>query len=138
MSGLQASISTHIGKAYKFPNGQWGYNIPLYYYAVGNHPERIQNLYFTFLFLLRAVMKAQPLFLTFPYITGDSREEDAIRNLMKRLVTSAEDEKKQEADSFISLNSADVLYTPKNNQAIQECSYGFNESVMFQVIVLSE
>jgi abortive infection bacteriophage resistance protein len=60
MSGLQASISTHIARDYFYETsrgGTWGNNIPLYVKAVGAHPERINNLYFAFLFLLRAVSK---------------------------------------------------------------------------------
>lgn len=59
MSGLRASISTHIAMEYYFSDlQQWGVNIPLYVQAVGMYPDRIDNLYFTFLFVLRAVTKA--------------------------------------------------------------------------------
>ena len=56
MSGLQSSISTHIAKEYFEHSEHWGHNIPLYVRAVGSHRDRLDNLYFAFLFTLRAVV----------------------------------------------------------------------------------
>lgn len=36
---------------------QWGQNLDLMYDRVLRYPERVRNLYFTFLFVLRAVTK---------------------------------------------------------------------------------
>jgi len=40
---------------------QWGQNLPLLYDRVLKYPERVQNLYFTYLFVLRAVTKVPVL-----------------------------------------------------------------------------
>jgi ERO1-like protein alpha len=36
---------------------QWGTNIAIYKERIHSYPERLQNLYFTFLFVLRAATK---------------------------------------------------------------------------------
>lgn len=36
---------------------QWGQNLELMYDRVLRYPDRVKNLYFTFLFVLRAVTK---------------------------------------------------------------------------------
>ncbi len=38
--------------------------------SVGSHPERINNLYFTYIFLLRALAKAAPILKSYDYATG--------------------------------------------------------------------
>jgi len=70
MSGLQASIATHIARNYLHSDGQWGTNHALYWRAVGNYPDRLNNMYFSFLFLLRAVVRAQETLRTYEYNTA--------------------------------------------------------------------
>lgn len=122
ISGLQASITTHIAKAFKFPNGEWGYNIPLYWRAVGDYPERVNNMYLAFLFLLRATMKAKHVLAQYPYQTGNATDDAYVQSLMESLVFNG--------------NSTHLNNFPLNmdsSLAVNECSSGFNESVMFQV-----
>lgn len=89
MSGLQASISTHIARQYLHSDtGRWGINLPLYWNAVGNHPERVDNLYLAFLFLLRATMKAKHVLLHYPYETGNKTDDALVKELMGRLLGS--------------------------------------------------
>eukprot|EP00605_Chrysophyceae_sp_TOSAG23-4_P001507 GSChrysophyteH1.ASY1.ANO1.1651.1 assembled CDS len=89
ISGMQASISTHIAKDYYFEDTEkWGTNIPLFVRAVGSHPERINNLYFTFLFVLRAISKAAPSLTNYRYDTGHKEEDEEVASLMRKLVTS--------------------------------------------------
>jgi hypothetical protein len=78
MSGLQASISTHIAREYYWPETGWGTNIPLFVKAVGSHPDRLHNLYFTFLVLLRALSKAQDALLAVDYNTGNPKVNDCV------------------------------------------------------------
>jgi hypothetical protein len=94
MSGLQTSISTHIAKQYFFGNAydtdsadKWGVNLPLFIRAVGSHPERLNNLYFTFLFVLRAVAKAERLLASYPYLTGEVGEDSRLADLVRSLVS---------------------------------------------------
>lgn len=101
MSGLQASISTHIARQYLHPSGQWDINLPLYWNAVGNHPDRVNNMYLTFLFLLRAAVKARSVLLHYPYDTGNKTDDLRVRDLITRLVTN---------DQASSSPSSPVLY----------------------------
>jgi hypothetical protein len=62
LSGLQASISTHIARGYYYggnygAGGRWGLNTALFVERVGRHPDRLHNMYFTYLFVLRAIAK---------------------------------------------------------------------------------
>lgn len=43
---------------------------------LGNHPNRIQNMYFTYVFLLRAVNKVSPHLLNYDFHTGNNDAED--------------------------------------------------------------
>ncbi|RZS02563.1 hypothetical protein BHM03_00032627 [Ensete ventricosum] len=59
ISGLHSSISVHIASDYlldAFTNS-WGQNLELLYDRVWKHPDRVRNLYFVYLFVLRAVTK---------------------------------------------------------------------------------
>ena len=89
ISGLQASISTHIGKMYLHSDGHWGPNLPLYWNAVGNHPDRLNNMYLAFLFLLRATMKAKNLLMAYTYNTGNATNDKRVRELITKLVNSS-------------------------------------------------
>ncbi len=42
----------------------------LFLRSVGSHPDRVNNLYFTYLFLLRALAKATPILKHYDYATG--------------------------------------------------------------------
>ncbi|KAJ6980228.1 endoplasmic reticulum oxidoreductin-1-like [Populus alba x Populus x berolinensis] len=59
ISGLHSSISTHIAADYLLDEStnKWGQNPELMYDRVLRYPDRVRNLYFTFLFVLRAVTK---------------------------------------------------------------------------------
>ncbi len=102
---MQASISTHIAKRYLFhqkalspdalfsnqhsdagayQQGTWGINLPLYYNAVGNHPDRLNNMYFAFLFVLRAVVRAGDCLTNYPYSTGNSTEDAQVSQLIRK------------------------------------------------------
>ena len=96
---MQASISTHIAKRYHYKDsaaasgdlfsapsseGKWGVNLPLYYNAVGNHPDRLNNMYFAFLFVLRAVVRAGDCLANYPYSTGNSAEDAMVSQIIQK------------------------------------------------------
>mmetsp|Transcript_4860 Transcript_4860/g.7951 ORF Transcript_4860/g.7951 Transcript_4860/m.7951 type:complete len:469 (+) Transcript_4860:63-1469(+) len=156
MSGLQSSISTHIAKEYLHPNGSWGTHHPLYWKAVGSHPDRLNNMYFAFLFVLRSVVKAQHTILSYPYNTGNAAEDAAVKELLsaffiKPSVSPHSSSNRTRSDSNISSNqppqqqqqSTPSLYgwtevdsAGTGVEAVEECRYGFDESEMFQVSAL--
>ena len=135
MSGLQASISTHIAMNYFFgglmdrndDREKWGVNIPLYTKSVGSHPDRLNNLYFTFLFVLRAVAKAEYTLGSYRFYTGNATEDEEVSQMMKTLVSGQ------------ALSTLATTVTSENAPftADLKCRKGFDESVLFQSTPMS-
>ncbi|XP_057948137.1 endoplasmic reticulum oxidoreductin-1 isoform X2 [Malania oleifera] len=88
ISGLHASISVHIAADYLLDKSinQWGQNLELMYDRVLRYPERVRNLYFTFLFVLRAVTKAADYLDLAEYDTGNSVEDLKTQSLVRQLL----------------------------------------------------
>ena len=102
ISGMQSSITTHIAKGYFYgrnygEDGYWAPNTELFVERVGKFPDRLQNLYFTYLFVMRAVAKAGPeidaAFSRAPheahlpsFSTGHRADDAATRALVRALV----------------------------------------------------
>jgi ERO1-like protein alpha len=53
ISGMQASVSAHIAANYPLEDGSLGYNLAFYQKTVGDYPDRVNNIYFTYVVLLR-------------------------------------------------------------------------------------
>jgi len=79
MSGLHASIASHIVMDTD--------DLNIFNTRIGHYPERIKNIYFTFLFLLRAVTKAAPLITKYNYNTGNIDEDNQLRALLQQLLS---------------------------------------------------
>jgi len=135
ISGLQASITTHVAKRYKFADDSWGPNTKLYLRGVGMYPDRLTNLYFSYLFVLRAIAKAGPILGEYNYSTDQPEEDQVVAEMMKALV---------EADRppwpFPAASSPWGNHQPKswepvdvNVEAVGTCRSAFDESAMFQV-----
>ncbi|KAJ3045490.1 hypothetical protein HDV00_009144 [Rhizophlyctis rosea] len=92
ISGLHASISTHICWEYMDRRtGVWGKNLTCFVERVGNHKERVQNLYFTYGLLLRAVKKLAPYLqdhTLHPFCTGNSQDTDRIERLVNDITAA--------------------------------------------------
>lgn len=88
ISGLQTSISVHIAADYLLDESEnrWGPNVTLLHERVLKHEDRVRNLYFTFLFVLRAVTKASDYFAEAEYNTGNPSEDDHTTSLVQKLV----------------------------------------------------
>ncbi|XP_078441795.1 endoplasmic reticulum oxidoreductin-1-like isoform X1 [Wolffia australiana] len=88
ISGLHSSISVHIAADYLLDEtkDQWGPNLDLLHDRVLKHPERVRNMYFTFLFVLRAVTKAKDYLEQAEYDTGNSVEDLRTQSLVKELL----------------------------------------------------
>ena len=94
MSGLHASINTQLSWNFidfnrqnkRYPSTQ------LFFEKVGNHPDRIKNLYFTYAVLLRAINVAAGSIKHFEYNTGslenDIKTEKSIYDLLNQTVSS--------------------------------------------------
>ena len=87
---MHSSISAHIAADYLLnaSTGAWGRNLALFEQRLGNPDvrERVENLYFTYLFTLRALQKAGPLLDQLEYDTGMPAEDQRTKELVHRLV----------------------------------------------------
>ncbi|KAK9269689.1 hypothetical protein L1049_001467 [Liquidambar formosana] len=90
ISGLHSSISIHIAADYLLDEttNLWGQNLDLMYDRVLRYPDRVRNLYFTFLFVLRAVTKAADYLEEAEYDTGNHTADLKTHSLMKQLLYS--------------------------------------------------
>lgn len=92
LSGWHASTSISIYKNFFAPGtkvkGKWSPNPERYMESLGQHPDRVKNLHFSFVVMLRAVKKAAPFLNTYSYSTGNDKESEKVRGLMARLLDS--------------------------------------------------
>ncbi|KAJ7947332.1 endoplasmic reticulum oxidoreductin-1-like [Quillaja saponaria] len=88
ISGLHSSISIHIAADYLLDEAKnmWGPNLTLMHDRVLRYPDRVSNLYFTFLFVLRAVTKATDYLEQAEYDTGNPNEDLKTQSLMRQLL----------------------------------------------------
>ncbi len=57
---------------------------------IGSHPERLQNVYFTYALLLRAVKKFGPYLDKYDYRTGSNEEDKKTRLMIQDLIKSTD------------------------------------------------
>ncbi|KAG1676511.1 hypothetical protein FOA52_000054 [Chlamydomonas sp. UWO 241] len=90
LSGMHASISMHLSAKWLVDEaaGVWGPNLTEFERRLGTPDvkDRVENLYFSFLFVLRAVLKAAPLLERFDYSVGDPGHDSAAGELVRALV----------------------------------------------------
>ncbi|CAO3593530.1 unnamed protein product [Absidia cylindrospora] len=92
ISGLHSSISIHICDEYfDRTTGKWGPNLECFVNRIGVHPERLQNIYFTYALVLRAVTKLDDYLAQYPFQTGDVAEDEHTRGLIHDLITSTKE-----------------------------------------------
>ncbi|KAI9906893.1 hypothetical protein PsorP6_004245 [Peronosclerospora sorghi] len=120
MSGLQASINTHIALTYKFGN-KWGVNISLFVNRVGKHRQRLQNLYFAYLFVMRAISKYRHELLAYDYNTGNAADDQRVREILRQLLLEGSDDAR-----------ASGVFCPAYDECLAVLS-GFDESALFRV-----
>lgn len=56
-------------------DGRWGPNTKMFVNAVGMHPDRLTNMYFAYIFVLRAVGKARPFLMVRYFVVFEAREK---------------------------------------------------------------
>ncbi|CAO3692706.1 unnamed protein product [Rhizopus microsporus] len=89
ISGLHSSISIHIcDEWFNRETGVWEPNLDCFVNRIGSHPERLQNVYFTYALLLRAVNKMGPYLEHYPFKTGSDKEDAVVRHQVQDLIKS--------------------------------------------------
>ncbi|BGP17089.1 hypothetical protein JCM10213_006881 [Rhodosporidiobolus nylandii] len=86
ISGLHASISVHICDDYlDQKTGEWSPNLPCFITRIGQHPERLENLYFTYSLVLRALSRSGPQILRTMADTAAAPDEvGRVRAMLER------------------------------------------------------
>jgi hypothetical protein len=82
ISGVHASISMHLTKQYLYDEGSntWGPNMTEFktrFSPAMGKCSHVQNLYFVYLFVLRAVAKAAPAMRVVHYYTGMAEDDQS-------------------------------------------------------------
>ncbi|WVN86378.1 uncharacterized protein L203_101542 [Cryptococcus depauperatus CBS 7841] len=91
ISGLHASISIHICAEYlNQTTGEWAPNLDCFISRLASHPERLSNVYFNAVLLLRAVERAEAYLEAYDISTsqsrtlseGDQKTKSSLRNVL--------------------------------------------------------
>lgn len=89
LSGMHSSVSTHL--CYDYLNtttGAWGPNVDCFMSRVGNHPERLSNLYFNYALVSRAVAKLRNYIDDLQFCPEASGYDQATRQQVLHLAQS--------------------------------------------------
>ncbi|CAO1632289.1 unnamed protein product [Sympodiomycopsis kandeliae] len=92
ISGLHASISTHICSEYLDQGtGEWSPNLECFISRISQHPERLQNVYFNYVLLVRALSRAGEYLNAFNLKRGHKipTSEQKTLSLLESLVSQA-------------------------------------------------
>ncbi|KAG0052380.1 hypothetical protein BGZ83_002674 [Gryganskiella cystojenkinii] len=90
ISGLHASISIHICDEYlNQSTGVWGPNLDCFVSRVGAHPDRLENIYFDYAILVRAVTKLSGYLKDYEFCTGNAEEDSEVKGMVDRLIETS-------------------------------------------------
>ncbi|KAG6829564.1 hypothetical protein H0H87_010896 [Tephrocybe sp. NHM501043] len=111
ISGLHASISTHICSEYlNQTTGQWAPNLECFVERVASHPERLQYIYFNTVLLLRAVSRLGPYLSAYDYCsTGTHVDDEATFDKIHKVVDIARNVGKFDETVLFRGQNANVL-----------------------------
>ncbi|KAF9974195.1 hypothetical protein BGZ73_002448 [Actinomortierella ambigua] len=91
ISGLHASISIHICDEYfNQTTGVWGPNLECFVNRVGAHPDRMENLFFDYSMLLRAVSKMSRYLKDYSFCTGNAEEDMQVKGMVDKFIETAQ------------------------------------------------
>ena len=90
MSGLHASVNTHVSEGFEGPENSLVNNQTYFLDHVGNHPDRVKNLHFTYAAVVKAITIMEQSLVQNDYETGLGTQDDLkakrlILSLLKRL-----------------------------------------------------
>ncbi|KAF9900158.1 hypothetical protein EC991_007819 [Linnemannia zychae] len=87
ISGLHASISIHICDEYfNQTSGIWGPNLECFVSRVGAHPDRLENIFFDYSILVRAVTKLSGYLRDYEFCTGNPEEDTKVKAMVDKLI----------------------------------------------------
>ena len=91
LSGMHSSINIHISEKFYPPSKKrdsWESNPERFMRHFGANPERLKNMHFAFVVLLRALKRASPYLYNYPFSVGDPLEDRQTMHLVQRLLDS--------------------------------------------------
>ncbi|KAJ3117610.1 hypothetical protein HDU96_006208 [Phlyctochytrium bullatum] len=109
-----------------FP-GMDGEYLNCFLFRVGKHPDRIENLYFTYAVLLRSIAKLAPYLRSYKWCTGNLSDEHKIKALVEQIVEQSLscpatfDEKLMFADSSSTQLKDEFKLHFRNVSKIMDC-----------------
>ncbi|EEB07403.1 ER oxidoreductin Ero1b [Schizosaccharomyces japonicus yFS275] len=90
LSGMHSSVSTHLCYHYfNQSSGLWVPNLECFVDRVYNHPSRVENLYFDYAVLLRALGKLDGWLDELSFCYDDSTQDSIIRKSLRTLTRAA-------------------------------------------------
>ncbi|KAJ2510617.1 endoplasmic oxidoreductin-1 [Coemansia sp. RSA 1939] len=129
VSGLHASISTHICSDYlNSTTNEWEPNLGCFISRIGAFPDRLQNIYFNFVLLSRAIQKMEPYLANYDYSTGISKDDRAVKRLMPKMLRAVKnsgfvfDEKELFQDEFGPAMKTEFKDNFRNISRIMDCT----------------
>ena len=106
MSGLHASVNTHISEKFEdLMTHEYSSNNTYFLEKVGDHKDRVKNLHFIYAAVIKAVGMMEPVLLNTDYQTGLDNKADKgtsilIRDLLRKINSGQCDEAFKEKDFF--------------------------------------
>ncbi|KAI9028505.1 endoplasmic oxidoreductin [Hyaloraphidium curvatum] len=87
VSGLHSSISVHICTDWlNRTTGEWHPNLDCFVHRVGKFPERVNNVYFNYAVVLRALRKLAPYLREYAFCSSNTTEDALTRELLERVL----------------------------------------------------
>ena len=118
-----------------YPDGHWDHNVQIYIDKVGTHPDRLNDMYFAFLFMLRAVARADAVLSSNALDTGNAEEDRKIRALLGQLASMSS--ALPGTRNFPAVggdgDASPAGWSEGIMKKVDECRVGFDASSMFQV-----
>ena len=147
LSGLHAATNTHVARFYHAPSKrqgrtEWAPDLRYFGRQFDGHPERLKNLHFAFVVLLRALRRASPFLATYDFPepgvageAGDGRTAALMRRLLDTsILRSCASAPPARADPALSSPSArsGLLSTRVRARISLQVFDAFDEEMLFK------
>lgn len=93
ISGIHVNINMHIAQFYLYDVetdeltiDEYKPNYEIFYERIGKYPERVHNLFYTYIYLLHTINKLGPALSNYTYSFESKMKSEIIQNKMKWLV----------------------------------------------------
>lgn len=94
ISGFHSSVSTHLSNEYyNNVSKSWEPNLELFNFKVGDHPERIQNIYFNYALLVRSILRLSPYLKDYKFNPQNPAKNRYVYNQVKEVIDELPNDK---------------------------------------------